>query len=85
MVRTRDAALAAVEAAIDRKAAEVSTLLDKEIDENFTGTNTVSMTHANLTDEATRDRLKELYEEAGWTVAFAEDTPSVGEFTISVT
>lgn len=72
MVRTKDEALFLVDSAFTLTVTSVTTVIDKEIDDQFDGQNTVTVELAALTDEDVRNKVEELYIDAGWTVVLTD-------------
>jgi hypothetical protein len=68
MVRTKTEADAAVDKSLEDRATVLSTRLDKLIDAQYTGSNSVSLDSTDLADETLRAELIDDYEAAGWTV-----------------
>ena len=83
MVRTREDAVAAVTARTVETVSQIATLLDKEIDSDFTGSNSVPLVDERLAVEAVRTEIQLQYEAAGWAVTVVEAPPDT--WTITVT
>lgn len=82
MVRTKVEATGDVDGRIDAKVTEMEVLIDKTIDEEFDGTNDVSVTHEYLKEDDVLDRLEDMYTDAGWTVTTT--TADDGAVTITL-
>lgn len=72
MVRSKEAAVALAESAFNLNVATITTVIDKAIDDQFTGANTVTLALDALADLVIQAEVQELYEVEGWTVVLTD-------------